>query len=124
MASGIPYPGVNVSAAWGSPVAYGVLHAAPGRLIALTQVIWNGDPVVDGADGPQQPTSLLAFSSSDGYHWQFAAVLQNASWSPGGMGPSSRRQNCHLMACTPCIFIWCFNSYKQGCRQNDSLADG
>ena len=49
--SGIPYPGVNVSAEWGPPVAYGVLQAAPGRLVALTQVIWNGDPVVDGADG-------------------------------------------------------------------------
>ena len=64
--SGIPYPGANVSAEWGPPVAFGVLHVAPGRLVALTQMIWNGDPVVNGADGPQQPTSLVAFQSTDG----------------------------------------------------------
>jgi hypothetical protein len=86
--SGIPYPGVNTSAEWGAPVAYGVLHVAPSKLVALTQVIWNGEPVVVGADGPQQPTSVLAFQSTDGYQWHFAAVLSNASWSPGGMGPS------------------------------------
>ena len=51
-------------------------------------VVWNGAPVVTGADGPQQPNSLLAFRSSDGYHWQFASVLSNASWSPGSMGPT------------------------------------
>jgi hypothetical protein len=78
--SGIPYPGVNTSAEWGPPVAFGVLHVAPGELVALTQVIWNGDPVIKGADGLQQPTSLLAFQSSDGYHWKFASVISNASW--------------------------------------------
>ena len=78
--SGIPYPGVNTSAEWGPPVAFGVLHVAPGKLVALTQVIWNGDPVIKGADGLQQPTSLLAFQSSDGYHWKFASVISNASW--------------------------------------------
>ena len=57
--SGIPYPGVNVSAEWGPPVAYGVLQAAPGRLVALTQVIWNGDPVVDGADGRSFSWTIL-----------------------------------------------------------------
>ena len=44
--------------------------------------------MIDGADGPQQPVSLLTFRSSDGYHWRFASVLSNASWSPGSMGPS------------------------------------
>ena len=56
--------------------------------MALAQVIWNGAPVINGADGPQQPVSLLTFRSSDGYHWRFASVLSNASWSPGSMGPS------------------------------------
>lgn len=86
--TGIPHPGVNTSAEWGPPVPFGVLHVAPGRLLAIAQVIWNGEPIVNGADGPQQPTSLLVFRSSDGYHWTFASVLSNASWTPGSMGPS------------------------------------
>lgn len=86
--AGIPYPGVNTSAEWGPPVPYGVVRAAPGLLVAIAQVIWNGEPIVNGADGPQQPTSLLVFRSSDGYRWTFASVLSNASWTPGSMGPS------------------------------------
>ena len=37
--------------------------------------------------------------------------------------PTSRRRDCHLMA-RPCTFIRCFNTDKQGCHQNDCLADG
>ena len=86
--SGIPSPGVNTSAEWGPPVPYGVLHVAKGVLLTIAQVIWNGEPIVHGADGPARPTSLIVFRSSDGYHWTFTSVLSNASWTPGGMGPS------------------------------------
>ena len=80
----IPAPGMNVTAShrWVAPRICRVLPLPGGGYIAAVALVFNGQRM--GAEGPE--LSIVAFTSSDGFDFQFASIVVNAS--SGEFGPS------------------------------------
>ena len=86
--SGIPYPGVNVSAhalIKSCTRNYGVVRAANGNYVLQTDVLWNGLPQAD-----DQMLSIVSFTSADGFAWRYGGVIANWSSVKGNLTDECR----------------------------------
>jgi hypothetical protein len=83
--TGVPAPGVNVTHPTIRPGTrnYGLVRMSDGRYIMTTCILWNG---LQPRPGPEHadftPFSVVAFTSSDGYTWEYASEV--AKWDALG----------------------------------------
>ena len=83
---GLPYPFANTTAAFKPGVRnYGAVRAGNGHFVLQTDIIWNGVPVPPPFHGTTwAPSSIVSFTSPDGYSWEYGGVIANWSSVPGG----------------------------------------
>ena len=81
--TGVPAPGVNISAdaiIKSGTRNYGVARAANGDWVLQSDILWNGEQVYSAHGTNFSMMSSVAFTSSDGgWNWKFGGVIANAS---------------------------------------------
>ena len=84
--TGVPPPGVNITHPTIKPGSrnYGLVRMANNHFLLTTCILWNG---LQPRPGPPHeteftPFSVVAFTSADGYDWQYSATIAN--WDSAG----------------------------------------
>ena len=89
--AGVPYPGINGSAhalIRSGTRNYGVVRAANGKYVLQTDILWNKLPVMD-----DQMSSIVSFTSADGFAWRYGGVIANWSDVKGNLTDEDNTRN-------------------------------
>jgi hypothetical protein len=86
--SGVPAPGVNTSAQAlikSGTRNFGVVKAANGDYVVQTDILWNGLPTHEAHGTTFVMSSIVSFTSADGWDWKYGGIIANWSSVSGNM---------------------------------------